>query len=117
VRSIISEADCVVLPSYREGIPRTLMEAAAMAKPLIATDVPGCREVVVDRESGFLCRPQDADDLAEKMLAMIALPDIERRRLGVSSRDYVKARFDERIIIGKYSKFLSDSVGTDRLAA
>ncbi len=60
VRPFIAAADCVVLPSYREGTPRTLLEAAAMAKPLIATNVPGCREVVEDGVNGLLCEAADA---------------------------------------------------------
>ena len=63
VRPFIADADCVVLPSYREGTPRTLLEAAAMGKPLIATDVPGCRNVVEHGRNGFLCRVRDAEDL------------------------------------------------------
>ena len=62
VRRYISAAHCVVLPSYREGAPRTLIEASAMARPLIATDVPGCRSVVDDGENGYLCRVRDSDD-------------------------------------------------------
>ena len=63
VRPHIAAADCVVLPSYREGTPRTLLEAAAMAKPIVATDVPGCREVVEHGRTGFLCQVRDAKDL------------------------------------------------------
>ena len=66
VRAEIAEADCIVLPSYyREGIPRTLLEAAAMGRPIITTGAAGCREVVDDAVNGFLCRVQDVDDLAE----------------------------------------------------
>ena len=67
VRAEIAEADCIVLPSYyREGIPRTLLEAASMGRPIITTDAVGCREVVDDAVNGFLCRVQDVDDLADK---------------------------------------------------
>ena len=57
VRPYMAAASAVVLPSYREGLPRSLLEAAAMARPLIATDVPGCREVVEDGVNGYLCEP------------------------------------------------------------
>ena len=74
VRPHIVEASCVVLPSfYREGVPRSLLEAAAMGRPIITTNSVGCREVVDDGVNGFLCQPQDAQDLAEKMERFIAL--------------------------------------------
>jgi len=107
VRGVISNADCVVLPSYREGVPRTLMEAAAMAKPLIATDVPGCREVVRDGKNGFLCKVRDGEDLSRKMIDMLELPSVQRAALGAASRTYVKSRFDEKLVIAKYFDFLA----------
>ena len=102
VRPVIAAADCVVLPSYREGTPRTLLEAAAMAKPLIATAVPGCREVVDDGKNGFLCRVRDAADLAEKLLKFCALAAIKREMMGQASREKVEREFDQQIVIRKY---------------
>jgi glycosyltransferase involved in cell wall biosynthesis len=67
VRSQIAAATCVVLPSYREGTPRSLLEAAAIARPIITTDAVGCREVVGDGVNGYLCKVRDAADLAVKM--------------------------------------------------
>jgi glycosyltransferase involved in cell wall biosynthesis len=103
VRREIAQAHVVVLPSYyREGVPRTLLEAAAMGKPLITTDEVGCREAVRDGENGFLCRARDAADLAAKMQRMLNLSDEERGRLGRSSREMAVSAFDERIVIGHY---------------
>ena len=82
VRPHIAAAHCVVLPSYREGAPRTLIEAAAMARPLIATDVPGCRSVVDDGVTGYLCKVRDGDDLARSMDTFLALPRAERAQHG-----------------------------------
>lgn len=65
--------DCIVLPSYREGTPRTLLEAASMAKPIVTTDVPGCRNVVDDGVNGYLCEVKNAYDLAVKMEMMLNL--------------------------------------------
>src|SRR6266849_7189519 len=74
VRPYIAAADCIVLPSYyREGVPRSLLEAAAMGRPIVTSNAVGCREVVEDRVNGFLCRPRDAADLAEKLERMITL--------------------------------------------
>ena len=88
VRPFLSEADCVVLPSYyREGTPRILLEAAAMAKPSIAADSIGTREPVEDGETGFLCRPRDAHDLAEKMERIINMGRESREQMGWRGRE------------------------------
>ena len=102
VRPFIAAADCVVLPSYREGTPRTLLEGAAMGRPLIATDVPGCREVVEDGRNGLLCKVRDAADLAEKMLEFITMPPEARARMGRAGRAKVEREFDEKIVIDRY---------------
>jgi len=111
VREQIAEADCVVLPSYREGTPRTLLEAAAMARPLIATDAVGCREVVEDGVNGYLCRVKDADDLAQKMERMIGLSDEERTVMGRHGRQKVEREFDERFVIEAYLKVIREVCG------
>jgi len=102
VRHFLTQADCVVLPSYREGVPRTLLEAAAIARPVITTDAPGCRDTVVDGESGFLCRVADAQDLADKLLRFIALRPEAREVMGRCGRAFVEKNFDERVVIGRY---------------
>lgn len=98
----LHDADCVVLPSYREGCPRTLLEAAAMAKPLITTDAPGCRDTVDDGVTGFLCRLRDADDLADKMLRMIEMERDRFEAMGRRGREKMMREFDERIVINRY---------------
>lgn len=102
VRPFIADADCVVLPSHREGTPRTLLEAAAMARPLIATDVPGCREPVHDGENGLLCRVRSADDLARAMRDFLKLGVPARVAMGQASRRIAEERYDERIVITAY---------------
>jgi glycosyltransferase involved in cell wall biosynthesis len=102
VRPFIAGADCIVLPSYREGVPHSLLEAAAMARPIIATDVAGCKDVVEHDRNGFLCKVKSAADLAEKMMRMLALPPERRMEMGALGRDKVTAQFDERIVINKY---------------
>lgn len=98
----IELADCVVLPSYREGIPRTLLEAAAMARPIVTTDSVGCRDVVDDGVNGYLCKPRDAVDLADKISKVIALLHSERTAMGLRGREKIEREFDERIVIDKY---------------
>ena len=95
-------ADCVVLPSYREGTPKTLLEAAAMAKPIVTTNVPGCRETVVDGQNGLLCEVRNAQDLADKMLRILALPDAALEQMGRAGRHLAETKFDERIVLDKY---------------
>jgi glycosyltransferase involved in cell wall biosynthesis len=107
VRSAIAAQDCIVLPSYREGLSRVLLEAAAMGKPLIATDVPGCRQVVTHMENGLLCAPQDAASLAAALLAFIALPAETRRRMGQASRQKAEQEFDEAHVFAAYERELS----------
>ena len=104
----LREADCVVLPSYREGCPRTLLEAAAMAKPIITTDAPGCRDTVDDGVSGFLCRLRDADDLADKMLRMIEMNHDHFEAMGQRGRERMKRKFDERIVINRYLEVIDE---------
>ncbi len=102
VRSAIAAADCVVLPSYREGLPRSLLEAAAMAKPLIATDVPGCRQLVKHDENGLLCRVRDDAHLSERMLALIAMSPERREAMGRAGRAKAEQEFDEAAVISRY---------------
>lgn len=107
VRSHIENADCIVLPSYREGTPRTLLEAASSCKPIIATDVPGCNHVVVDNYNGMLCKLKDSDDLALKMRMMQALDDEQLKRYGLNGRAKIEAEYDESVVINKYLAALS----------
>jgi glycosyltransferase involved in cell wall biosynthesis len=102
VRAEIASADCIVLPSYREGTPRALLEAAAMARPIITTDAVGCRDVLDDSVNGYLCNPRDFNDLADKMGKMMALTNEERTEMGQRGRAKVEREFDVRIVIGKY---------------
>ena len=102
VREKIAQADCVVLPSYREGTPRTLLEAAAMARPIVTTDAVGCREVVDDGINGYLCNLRDASDLADKMMRIVSMTPVEREAMGLRGREKVEREFDEQIVIDKY---------------
>jgi glycosyltransferase involved in cell wall biosynthesis len=108
VRTQLATADCVVLPSYREGTPRTLLEAAAVARPIITTDAVGCREVVDDGVNGYLCKVRDSGDLAEKMEQMLSLSPEQRSEMGQRGRDKMVAEFDEKIVIKKYLAAIED---------
>jgi glycosyltransferase involved in cell wall biosynthesis len=108
VQPYIKSADCIVLPSYREGTPHTLLEAASCAKPIIATDVPGCHQVVQDNFNGFLCRMKDADDLAAKMGRMAGMDDTSLKQFGENGRKKMEQEFDEEFVINKYLDTLNN---------
>lgn len=95
---LLGSVDIVVLPSYREGLPRTLVEAAACGLPLITTDVPGCREVVSDGVDGLLVPVRDSDALARAIARLQDDPPFARR-LGNAARRKARAQFDQRIVI------------------
>lgn len=111
VRAHIANADCVVLPSYREGVPRTLMEASAMGRPIVATDVPGCREVVADGVTGLLCEARSAASLAAKLAQMLDMTDDARRAMGERGRAKVAAEFDEAAVVERYRQTLHAVAG------
>jgi len=108
VRSEIVKADCVVLPSrFREGTPRSLLEAAAMGRPIITTNSIGCRETVDDGVSGYLCIPSDSIDLSKKMERLIQLNDTQRYEMGRCGRKKMETQFDEQIVVQKYLEVIS----------
>ncbi|HEQ70933.1 MAG TPA: glycosyltransferase, partial [Spirochaetia bacterium] len=115
IADFIARADCIVLPSYyREGVPRSLLEAAAMGKPIITTDRPGCRDAVTDGVTGFLCAPRDPHDLADKMEKMIQLKPEERIRMGKRGREKMENEFDEKIVLGAYMNVIKAVVRDPR---
>ncbi|MEP6950986.1 MAG: glycosyltransferase family 4 protein [Ginsengibacter sp.] len=109
VRKFIAEADCIVLPSYREGTSNTLLEAASMGKPSITTNTTGCKEIVDDGVTGFLCRVKDEHDLAEKMEQMLLLPADERIEMGKKARIKIIKEYDKQIVINAYLKAIREA--------
>ena len=103
-----TKADCVVLPSYREGTPKTLLEAVAMGKPIITTNVPGCKETVIHDYNGYLCEVRNVTDLAAKMEQMYLLSAKDLQRMGQASRTLAVEKFDERIVIQKYLQAIKE---------
>ncbi len=101
--SVYRAAHCAVLPTYYpEGTSNVLLEACASARPIVTTDRPGCREVVVDGRNGFVVKQKDSDDLARVLERFINLPASEKEQLGLNARKYVEARFDREIVVQKY---------------
>ncbi|AII13903.1 glycosyltransferase, family 1 [Campylobacter iguaniorum] len=102
VADIISKSDCVVLPSYREGTPRCLLEAAAMEKPIITTNTIGCKDVVDDGINGLLCEVKNVKDLAQKMETMLNSSIKQRRLWGGVGRQKIIQKYDEKFVIDRY---------------
>lgn len=115
VNSYVSAADCVVLPSYREGSPHSLMEAACLQRPIITTDVPGCRNVVEHNYNGLLCEVKNAEDLAVTMGKMMQLSERERLQMGINGRKKMEKEFSDTIVIRKYFAAI-DSIFSDELS-
>lgn len=110
VKPYLAAADCVVLPSYREGVPRSLLEAAAIGRPIVTTDAIGCRDAVDDGVNGLLCCVGDASDLAEKMQRIVEMSQSERALMGNAGRKKMELEFDEKIVIERYLRVTDDIV-------
>jgi glycosyltransferase involved in cell wall biosynthesis len=109
---VYADADCVVLPSYyREGVPRSLLEAASMERPVITTDSVGCRDTVVDGVTGFLVPPRDAGALATAMRRLLDAGPEVRSRMGRAARQRILREFDERRVIDAYDSAIASAVG------
>ena len=103
VEQEIAKVDCMVLPSYyREGVPKSLLEAGAMGKPIVTTDNVGCRETVDDGINGYLCEPRSSESLTEKLEIIINMTHEQRLEMGKKSRIKIQNEFDEQIVIQKY---------------
>ena len=98
VRPFIAESDVIVLPSYREGMPRAVLEALSMGKAVITTDTAGCRETVKEGENGFLVPSKNIKDLSESMIKSCILGKDVLKKMGEKSRQKALKEFDENII-------------------
>ena len=99
VEQVMSKADAIVLPSYREGMPKTILEAFAMAIPVVATNVAGCSNIVDDGLNGMLCEPRDIKSLKNKLLQMMHTSSHDRINMGLSGRKKVENNYDEKIVL------------------
>lgn len=103
VRAHLRDADCIVLPTYyREGTPRALLEAASTGRPIITTDMPGCRDVVFDGKTGFLIQPKSTKSLKDALIKFMNLTREQRMLMGLAGRSFVEKSYDEKIVIKAY---------------
>lgn len=107
VRPFIENAHCFVLPSYHEGMANTNLECAATGRPLITSDIPGCREAVVDGTSGLLCRAKDSDSLYAAMSRFLSLSAQDREAMGLAGRAHMEKVFDKRLVVAETVKHLA----------
>ena len=111
VNRYIECADCIVLPSfYNEGLSRVLMEGLAMGKPIITTNIPGCRETVADGQNGFLVQPRSTESLIEAVRKFLSLSNTDRDAMGKFSRKLAEEIFDIREVIKVYKKITGGSI-------
>ena len=104
VRPFYRACHCVILPSYHEGMSNVLLEGAAIGRPLITTDIPGCREAVKDGVNGYLCKARNGDSLYEAILKFLHHGNDMRGKMGEQSHRLVEQSFNREIIIEKYLK-------------
>ncbi len=99
IAQVYANADCVVLPSYREGMPRTLLEAGAMGLPSVTTNVPGCKHVITHGFNGFLCEVKSSGSLYKQMVTMFQLDEESYNRMCLNSRARIEEEYDEKIVV------------------
>jgi glycosyltransferase involved in cell wall biosynthesis len=114
VYNVILECHCVVLPSYREGMPRSILEAFAIGRPSIVSDVPGCRSIVEHKINGLLCKVKSSEDLAKKMIEMIEFPEETRIKFAENGRYKIEKYFDEKIVIDTYLKSINEILSNEK---
>nr|WP_294850412.1 glycosyltransferase family 4 protein [uncultured Sphingomonas sp.] len=110
IRLELAACDCLVLPSYREGMPRSILEASASARPVIATDVPGCRQAVDDGVTGYLCEPRNPQSLAAAMMRMMDLTPAQRVEMGENGRKRMEQMFSQERVVTLYRSAIADIV-------
>lgn len=111
VQSKIINSDAVILPSYyREGTPKSLLEALGIGRPIITTKMPGCKETVIDGVNGFLCEPISVEDLADKMEQFLRMSYVEKLKMGEESRKLAEDKYDERIVIRSYMEAITKAL-------
>lgn len=106
MKSLYGAASCVVLPSYHEGMSNVLLEAAATGRPLITSDIPGCREAVEDGVSGYICPAKDADALYDAMQRFVELPESWRAEMGRRGRERMEKQFSKDAVVAETIKQL-----------
>lgn len=104
---LICKSNCIVLPSYREGMSKILIESCAVGRPVITTNVPGCKEVVEHGYNGFLCLPANIESLVDSILKFINLTNVEKNQMSLNAFNKAKLEFDEKKVVDTYIKSIN----------
>jgi glycosyltransferase involved in cell wall biosynthesis len=115
VPDILRSADLLVLPSHREGMPVTVLEAMATGKPVVVTDIRGCREEVVDEATGLVVPPEDPSALAEAIRRLVCNPE-EARRMGRAGRERAEQKYDFNRVIAEQLDVYGELMSNGRFA-
>jgi glycosyltransferase involved in cell wall biosynthesis len=111
VKSVIQQSEVIVLPSYyREGTPKSLLEALAIGRPIITTNMPGCKETVINNLNGYICEPKSVEDLASKMEKFLNLDYSQKQEMGKQSRKLAENKYDEKIVIDNYMSVIENII-------
>ena len=102
IKEILNTFDCLILPSYREGCSKAILEAGACGLPVITNDVPGCNNIIIDGYNGFLSKPKDVDSLYHSIAKFSMLSYESRLNMGIKMHEHIIDNFDENIVISKY---------------
>ena len=109
---IVKNSDCVVLPSYSEGSPKSLIEASALGRPIIGSDIPGIRQIMPDEKNGYFCIPRDTQSLYDALIRMLDTSIKDRIRMSLEARKIAVEKFDESIVISKYNNEIKKILGS-----
>ena len=112
VQSLLGQVDIVALPSYREGTPKILLEAASCGLPIVATDIGGCRGVVEEGVNGFLVPVRDTKELGERLIRLCGDEGL-RKEMGGRGREIIIGRFSSEIVVGETLKVYEELLGGD----
>ena len=109
IKKYIIQSDCIVLPSYHEGMSRVLIEAASLSKPIIASNIFGCKELVIDNVNGFLVKPKDYIDLYFNLRKFIKMTNYQRSKMGEKSREFAVKNLDVSFVIMQYINLIENN--------
>ncbi len=115
VKELLSSVDCLVLPSYREGSSKAILEALAMELPVITTDVPGCNNLVEDNVNGFICKPKSSLDLISKIDKMARLSELKRRKMGRDGRKKMVQEYNVDSIVKNYLSNIKEALSQQKI--